>query len=118
MAIDTTRAAFVQNEFRYEVQEDATVKTNYPNAEEYVLDTQLSASAAATLASALLTAWKTPGKLIEVEINEIMWGANFAGQLPAYYATFPELGVAATFVRVISAKSNFLSGRTTLVLRA
>lgn len=117
MSIDPTRAAFVMKPLRYAVAEDAAIKAAYPNAEEFVIDSQLSQSHAAALAPSFLNEVKLPARVFQVTIDTALSADNFTGGLPRYLATFPEFELIARTCKVISCEIDYLNDRTTMVVR-
>jgi|ERR1043166_5451084 hypothetical protein len=116
--MDYARAAFVQQDYRYKIAEDLGVRAAYGNSRELVIDTQLSASDANTLATALLAALKSQSREFEVELGTILTTDDFAGSVPRFSCTFDKYGVSGVTFRVVGAQIDYLNQRTTVTLRS
>ncbi|MGK2911224.1 MAG: hypothetical protein ACSLE1_15695 [Sphingobium sp.] len=116
MAVTAARAAFVLNEWRYQIAEDTSVKTKFPNAREVVLETQLAQAAATTLAAAYLAETDSLAMVYEVDIEDVIHLEDLSN-LARYYCTFPGHVDDGRIYRLISAEVDYLANRSKLRVR-
>lgn len=117
MAIDPTRALFVQQEYRFEEVSDLTVKAAYPNAAELEISTNLDQASALIVANSIAAATKAHALGFTVPIDEPLYLEDFDGSPPRYTVTSDEHKVAARPVRLESVRVNYLTGATILTVR-
>ena len=115
--LDPTRAAFASQEFRFETAEDLSVKANYPNAVELVIDTQLAAASAATLASTMLAATKTHALAFEVEIDGVLNLNDFDTTVNHYTVSFPQYATDGRTFKLVNAEMDWAANKTILRIR-
>lgn len=117
MAIDPSRAAFISQEYRYESTTDTAVLTAYPQANLIEIDTNLSTSDAATLATTILNATKTLAMVFEVEIEGVLVPEDFDGTVNHYTLSAPLYSTDSRTFKVIAAEVDYLSNITKLTVR-
>lgn len=118
MSVDPARAALVRQQFRYQQAIDNSVKSTFPNANVLSIETSLSGSVAATLASTILSATKTAALVWEVEIEGVIMPEAFDGTVNQYTLTFPmhNTDTSKTY-RLIGIKVDWQKNITMLRLR-
>lgn len=117
MALDPTRATFVQREYRYEVQTDNTVLAAYPAAREVELQTQIDQTSAAALATNMLAAAKTPAMSFEIEIDQVIYAEDCDGSLSTFAVTSDTHRVTNRTTRQEQQQIDWATGITKLTVR-
>lgn len=117
MALDPTRATFVQREYRYEVQTDNTVLAAYPAAREIELPTQIDQTSAAALATNMLAAAKTPAMSFDTEIDRLIYAEDCDGSLEMFAITSDTHRVTNRTTRQEEQQVDWGSGITKLKVR-
>jgi hypothetical protein len=117
MAIDPNKAAFVKQPYRYSAAEDTSIKTKYPTAREMVLNTNLTGTSAAALATSLFNAFKDAGLAFEIETEGTISLNSFGSSPPRFSCTFPEYGVADRVMTTVAAETDPLANRASATVR-
>ncbi|MDF0540744.1 hypothetical protein PX699_00175 [Sphingobium sp. H39-3-25] len=113
------RAAFVKNEFRYGIAENAAVLADEPNAREIIIDASLDEESAQALADAYLNETEIFGMAFELSIEGIISAKDFAGHPPLFRVTLPNHNIPTFRVfRAVYVSPDYMSGRTTIRVRA
>lgn len=116
MAIDPTRAAFVQKPFRFKTVENLAVKAAFPTAEEYVIETQSNEADATIYGTNLLAVLDDTTRVFQVTVDAKLSSDDFAGSLPRYTVTFPDHNVSGETMRAVNYFIQFM-GKGGMVVR-
>jgi len=116
MAI-TSRQSFLANQYRYKTAKSDSVKADYPDARVVTMDTQLSLSDAATLATAYLNEFKYSKKSYSVTFDGLLTIDDLKNTVPSFTLTDPTLGVSAKTGKLVSMTLDHASQTTTVVIR-
>ena len=117
MAVDVTRVSFVKQNYRYQTASDASIKTKYPNANEIVHQTNLSAASAATLATAYFNMVKGFPQAYSVEIEGVLQLEDLDTAPTHYTVSFPQYATDSRTFKLVSAEIDYVANRTKLVIR-
>lgn len=88
MALDPTRAQLVSSAYRYKTIDDASIKAQYPNAREIVIDTSLDETSAGYLAQATFNSTKNASRTYEVVVRDRVLLDDFLDGAPRYKVDF------------------------------
>jgi hypothetical protein len=114
---DYARASFVQSEFRYKIAEDVTIKSKFPDAQEIVIDTQLSETDAAALVTTYFAELSKTAIVFTVEIDGVMKPEDLKTAIPSYTASFTQYLTDSRTFKLTRFETDFLAQKTTLVIR-
>ena len=117
MAIDPSRATFVQREYRYEKEQDFAVKAAFPTARELVHDTNLSGASAATLAAALFDENDEPAQAYRVTVEDTYSFDDMAGGPLAFTLAFPVYATDGRTFKTATIEIDPMNNRTTFGVR-
>ena len=120
--IDPARGAFVKQDLRYSVAEDATTKSTYLGARAIEVPTNLSTTAQSLAAAAeLLAFYKVPYQMINVSIEgvDVADMNSFDGSPPVFDVEFSDFGTLAGGSTMLptSVAIDYQTMTTTLTLR-
>lgn len=114
---DPTRAAFVTNEYRYVTPTPAyAVQARNASAQEIVVETQVDAASASSLASSYLGESSQP-RVFEIEMEGILTPADFIGGPPAYVLNAVRYATDGRTLKVVSASVNEMANTTLVRVR-
>lgn len=88
MALDPTRAQLVSSAYRYKTIDDASIKAQYPNAREIVIDTSLDETSAGYLAQETFNSTKNASRTYEVVVRDRVMLDDFLDGAPRYKVDF------------------------------
>lgn len=117
MPVDPNRSTFVQQEYRYEIAENLTVKATYPSARELVHNTNLSASAADALASAMFNECSAPAQAFRVQVEEVYRLEEIENGPLRFTLDIPKYQTDNRAYKVTKFEVDWLKNRTTFEVR-
>ena len=120
MAIDRERGSFVQDEYRYEIAEDLTVKAAKGEPRSISFDTNLNQAAAKALADEILAEQKHVSQSYSVVFQgvSVVGPSDFKGSPPTFLCNFPTWPVELTdLLRVVSVEADGENWTTTVLLK-
>lgn len=117
MAIDPSRAALINREFRYVRLSDFSVRSTYPQAREITLDTQLQEAPATALANQIFNDTKTFKTVFQVEIDGTLELEDFDLSVPTYILDAPDYATDGRVLKLIYADIDYQANATTLTVR-
>lgn len=120
MAIDRNRGAFVQEEYRYEVAEDASVKARQPQARVIELGTNLDLEAAKRLAVEILDEQAPLAQAYSLTFEgvDVIKPSDFDGSPPTYRCNFPGWPVQLSdLLRIVSVEVDYENWITTVLIK-
>lgn len=115
--MDPTRTSFVQREYRFDTEEDLSIKSIYPSSQELTFTTNLDEASANILANALFTELRTPAQGWRVEVEGIYRLEDFEGGPLRFILDMPLYQTDGRALKVFSIKTEWLKDRTILELR-
>ncbi len=113
---DTNRAAFVQQEYRYDPQLNAAVSARNAAARTVSIDTQLDQASAANLATKMLAENNAP-RIFEVVLEGVTFLDSFIGQCPAFVLNFLKYKTDGRTMKVMGFTTDFETNTTTIQVR-
>lgn len=116
MALDTNRAAFVQQEYRYATRTNPTVLARNPAARTVVLPTNLDEMTATALATKYLTDNNKP-RVFEIVIEGVTYLDSFVGTVPTFILNAPKYQIDNRVLKVVGFTTDFEANTTTLQVR-
>lgn len=115
--IDSDRAQFISQPYRYEVVSDAAVKAAYPLSTPVEINTNLGLASATALANSILAWSKTLGQVYEVEIEDVLTPDDFAGGVPHYTLSAPLYSTDGRTFKLIGCEVDYERAITKLTVR-
>lgn len=116
--VDPSRATFVRNEFRYDVRSDTTVKARFPAAVERVIETQLDAASAATVAQAYFAEFSRASAVYSIEYQAQFKLSDLAGSVPRFVLDDPAFpALAGKDMRTVRVQTDAALERTEVQVR-
>ncbi len=114
--LDTNRAAFVQQEYRYSTKTSPTVLARNPAARTVEIPTNLDETAASALATKYL-AENTSPRVFEVVIQGVTYLDSFIGTVPTFVLNALKYQTDGRVLKVVSFTTDFEANTTTLQVR-
>lgn len=114
--LDPNRAAFVQQEYRYEPAFDPNVKARNASARTVEINTNLNESDATALAAKILADNNTP-RVFEVVLEGVVFLDSFIGGVPTFIANLPKFSTDGNARKVMSFTTDFEANTTTIQVR-
>lgn len=116
MSTDSNRAAFVQQPYRYEVAQDATVKARNPLARTLEINTNLDEPRATALAALYLSENKSP-RVFEVVLEGVMSLSSLSDGVPRFILDDPRFATDGRTLKLVSFTTDYEANTTTLQVR-
>lgn len=110
-------AAFVMQPYRYESDEDATIKATYKNAEEMIFETNLDGTTAAALATKIFNVVSGFAEAYSVTVEGVYTSDMFEGGPPLWTLTDNSLKTDGRTFRTVGTSVNWMENTTTFVIR-
>lgn len=114
--LDTNRAAFVQQPYRYSTKTNPAVLARNPAARTVEIPTNLDESAASALATKYLAENIAP-RVFEVVIEGVTYLDSFIGTVPTFVLNAPKYWTGGRTVKVVSFTTDFEANTTTMQVR-
>lgn len=116
MALDTNRAAFVQQEYRYAIKPNFDVLARNPAARTVTVDTNLDEASANALATKYLAENANP-RVFEIVLQGVTYLDTFVGTVPTFVLNAPKYQTDSRVLKVIGFSTDFEANTTTLQVR-
>lgn len=113
MALDTNRAAFVQQEYRYTPKDDPLVLARNPAARTVEVSTNLDEATANALAAKYLAENASP-RVFEIVIQGVTFLDSFVGTVPSFTLNAPKYQTDSRVLKVVGFTTDFEANTTTL----
>jgi hypothetical protein len=117
MAIDSSRASFVQKEWRYQTASDPSVKSVYPNATPLVLETNFTRPVAQAIANSYLEETKVPSDTLSFELEGLITIDDWAGGPTRYALTAPMFNANAKVSKSVLIDMDYNTGTYLVTVR-
>lgn len=112
-----SRATFVLDEYRYDVQEDDTVKATYANATELTIPTELAIAVAHTIGVKVFNVVKTFAEAYQVTVEGVYTSSILDGCPPMFTLTDPRYATDTRTFRTTDITVDWMKNQTTFILR-
>lgn len=117
MNIDPNRSTFVQQEYRYEIAQNLSIKAVYPSARELVHNTNLSDVDSSNLAANLFNENNKVTQAYDVEVEGIYDLDDFEGGPLRWVLNFPQFATDGRAFKTAAIRLDPIRNRTILTVR-
>lgn len=116
MALDTNRAAFVQQEYRYVTRANPTIRARNDAARTVEVVGNIDEATANGLAGKYLAENDRP-RVFEVVIQGVTYLDSFVGSVPTFILSTPKYQTDGRVYKVVGFTTDFEANTTTLQVR-